>query len=117
MREVLRQANRASVRERDLPAHVVVYCVIALALYRQVSSREVLRCLLEGMRWLLGPGAAIKVASKAGISRARARLGWGVVKQLHDEVVAPVAVKATPGPGTGSGVWRAWTAASWTWPM
>lgn len=95
--EVLRKTKRASVRERDLPAHVVVYCVIALALYMQVSYREVLRCLLEGIQWLLGPGAVIKVASKAGISRARTRLGWDAVKQLHDEVVAPIAVKATPG--------------------
>ncbi|MBW2145458.1 MAG: transposase domain-containing protein [Deltaproteobacteria bacterium] len=31
---------------RDLPAHVVVYYVIALALYMQSSYREVLRCLL-----------------------------------------------------------------------
>ncbi len=97
VREVLRQTKRASVRERDLPAHVVVYCVIALALYMQVSYREVLRCLLEGIHWLLGPGAVIKVASKGGISRARTRLGWGAVKQLHDEVVAPLAVKATQG--------------------
>jgi hypothetical protein len=97
VREVLRQTKRASVRERDLPAHVVVYCVIALALYMQVSYREVLRCLLEGIQWLLGPGAGIKVASKGGISRARTRLGWGAVKQLHDEVVAPLAVKATQG--------------------
>lgn len=97
VREVLRQTKRASVRERDLPAHVVVYCVIALALYMQVSYREVLRCLLEGIQWLLGPGAVIKVASKGGISRARTRLGWGAVKQLHDEVVAPLAVKATQG--------------------
>jgi hypothetical protein len=37
------------------------------------------------------------VASKGGISRARTRLGWGAVKQLHDEVVAPLAVKATQG--------------------
>ena len=97
VREVLRQTKRASVRERDLPAHVVVYCVIALALYMQVSYREVLRCLLEGIQWLLGPGTLIKVASKGGISRARTRLGWEAVKQLHDEVVAPVAVKATRG--------------------
>ena len=45
------------MRERDLPAHVVVYYVIALALYMQASYREVLRCLLEGIQWLLGPGA------------------------------------------------------------
>ena len=27
IREVLQQSNRASIRERDLPAHVVVYYV------------------------------------------------------------------------------------------
>jgi len=107
VREVLRQTKRASVRERELPAHVVVYCVIALALYMQVSYREVLRCLLEGIQWLLGPEAVIKVASKGGISRARTRLGWDAVQQLHDEVVAPIAVKATRG-----ACYRQWRLAS-----
>src|SRR5215467_4320618 len=46
IREILEQTKRASVRERDLPAHVVVYYVIALALYMRSSYREVLRCLL-----------------------------------------------------------------------
>jgi hypothetical protein len=95
--EVLQQTQRASVRERDLPAHVVVYCVIALALYMQVSYREVLRCLLEGIQWLLGPGAVIRVASKGGISRARTRLGWEPLRQLHNAVVKPVAVRSTRG--------------------
>ena len=31
--EILNETKRASIRERDLPAHVVVYYVIALALY------------------------------------------------------------------------------------
>jgi hypothetical protein len=73
--EVLEQTNRASVRERDLPAHVVVYYVIALALYMRSSYREVLRCLLEGVQWLLDPSAKVKVAGKSGISQARSRLG------------------------------------------
>ena len=50
---VLKQTGRASLRERDLPAHVVVYYVIALALYMRSSYREVLRCLLEGIGWLV----------------------------------------------------------------
>ena len=65
VREALAQTNRASVRERDLPAHVVVYYVIALALYMRSSYREVLRCLLEGVQWLLDPSAAVKVNSSA----------------------------------------------------
>src|SRR5436309_2024511 len=68
---VLAATRTASVRQRDLPAHVVVYYVIALALYMQSSYREVLRCLLEGVQWLLDPSATIKVAGKSGISQAR----------------------------------------------
>ena len=61
---VLEETGRASVRERDLPAHVVVYYVIALALYMRSSYREVLRCFLEGVQWLLDPSAAVKVAGR-----------------------------------------------------
>jgi hypothetical protein len=90
-------AGKTSQRQRDLPAHVVVYYVIALTLYMQVSYREVLRCLLEGIRWLLGPEWEVKVAGKSGISQARTRLGWEPLKQLHDEVVTPIAVQGTKG--------------------
>jgi hypothetical protein len=95
--DVLELTNRASVRERDLPAHVVVYYVIALALYMRSSYREVLRCLLEGVQWLLDPAAKVKVAGKSGISQARSRLGVEPVKQLYDAVVTPIAEKRTKG--------------------
>ena len=72
---VLASTGRASLRQRDLPAHVVVYYVIALALYMQSSYREVLRCLLEGILWLRDPSARVRVAGKSGISQARTRLG------------------------------------------
>src|SRR6266705_1819499 len=93
----LATTKTASRRQRDLPAHVVVYYVIALTLYMQVSYREVLRCLLEGVKWLLGPEWEVKVAGKSGISQARSRLGWEPLKQLHDEVFVPIAVKRTKG--------------------
>ena len=41
---VVAAAGKTSRRQRDLPAHVVLYYVIALTLYMQVSYREVLRC-------------------------------------------------------------------------
>ena len=103
IRSSLTATRKESVRERDLPAHVGVYYVIALALYMQSSYREVLRCLLEGIQWLVEPGAGINVAGNSGISQARTRLGWEPVRQLHDDVVRPVAVAAT------KGAWyRAW---------
>jgi len=65
---VLARTGRASERERELPAHVMVYYAIALALYADVSTREVLRCLLEGGRWLgdtaLKPGAFCSPTSR-----------------------------------------------------
>jgi hypothetical protein len=87
----------ASRRQRDLPAHVVVYYVIALALYMHASYREVLRCLLEGVQWLLGPDARVKVTGKSGISQARTRLGWQALPRLHDEIVHPIATPDTKG--------------------
>jgi len=97
VKAVLAAQGRASRRQRELPAHVVVYYVICLALFMQVSYREVLRCLLEGLAWLLGPGPAVKVTGKSGISQARTRLGWEVMRQLHEEVVKPIAAETTKG--------------------
>lgn len=97
VREVLKQTHRASVRERDLPAHVVVYYVIALALYMRSSYREVLRCLLEGVQWLLDPSAVVKGAGKSGISQARSRLGPEPMQKLYAALVAPIAERRTKG--------------------
>jgi hypothetical protein len=95
--EILNETKRASIRERDLPAHVVVYYVIALALYMRSSYREVLRCLLEGVQWLLNPSATVKVAGKSGISQARSRLGAEPLKQLYAATVTPIAERRTKG--------------------
>src|SRR5260370_10418335 len=97
VRAVLAATGKASQRERDLPAHVVVYYAIALALYMQSSYREVLRGLLEGVQWLLDPSVTVKVAGNSGISQARSRLGEEPLKQLYEAVVAPVAEKRTKG--------------------
>ena len=56
-----------------------------------------LRCLLEGIQWLRNPSAEITVAGKSAISQARTRLGWEPLRQLHDDVVKPIAVAATRG--------------------
>ena len=61
------------------------------------SYREVLRCLLEGVQWLLDPSAAVKVAGKSGISQARSRLGSEPLQKLYEAIVAPIAEKRTKG--------------------
>ena len=83
---VLRESGKTSRRQRDLPAHAVVYSVIALALYRR---------LLEGWQWLGGP--LLKVAGDSGISQARSRLGVEPLEKLHDELVRPLATAKTRG--------------------
>ncbi len=94
---VLAKTGKASLRERDLPAHVVVYYVLALALFMRSSYVEVLRCLLEGIQWLRDPSGKVRVVGKSGISQARTRLGSEPLRQLHDQLVKPVAVAGTRG--------------------
>jgi hypothetical protein len=102
VRQVLAATGKESERERDLPAHVMVYYVIALARYMGSSTREVMRCLVEGLRWLWG-AEAVKVAGRSGISQARTRLGEAPLRRLYERVVHPVATRAT------KGAWyRAW---------
>src|SRR3954464_3211378 len=96
VRQVLAETGKASERERDLPAPVMVYYAIALALYMGSSTREGLRCLLEGLRWLWG-AEAVRVAGKSGISQARSRLGEAPLRRPYDQVVRPVATPAAKG--------------------
>src|SRR5215218_1565585 len=89
VRQVLAETGKASERERDLPAQVMVYYAIALALYMGSSTREVLRCL-----W----GAeAVRVAGKSGISQARRRLGEVPLHRLYEGLVQPIATPASKG--------------------
>ncbi len=74
----------------------MVYYAIAMALYMGSSTCEVLRCLLEGLRWLWGT-EAVKVAGKSGISQARSRLGETPLRRLYEQVVQPVATRASKG--------------------
>jgi Insertion element 4 transposase N-terminal/Transposase DDE domain len=94
---ILAETGKTSIRQRELPAHLVVYYVIALALYMQSSYREVLRCLLEGVQWLTKPGEIVRATGKSGISQARSRLGAEPLRRLYEQVVVPIASKNTRG--------------------
>src|SRR3982750_520682 len=85
--QVLAETGKASERERDLPAQVMVHYTIALALYMGPSTRE-------GLRWL-GGAEAVRVAGKSGISQARTRLGEAPLRRLHEAVVQPIATRAS----------------------
>lgn len=49
--DVLAETGRREKRRRRLPAHVVVYFVVAMAIFRD-SYEEVLRKLVNGLRFL-----------------------------------------------------------------
>ncbi len=95
--QVLFETERVSERERALPAHVMVYYAIALALYADVATQEVLRCVVEGARWLGDLLTTTAMPSKSGISQARSRLGAAPLEALYRAVVAPIATAGTPG--------------------
>jgi hypothetical protein len=107
VRAVLAATGTASRRQRDLPAHVVIYYVIALALYMQSSTREVLRCLLEGVQWLLGPGATVKVAGKSSEGTLREKSDFQSCCVMG-EVVAHVNLFLAARNGTGHQLWLNW---------
>ena len=73
VREVLVETGRASERERDLPAQVMVYYAIALALYMGAGTREVLRCL---WRDCAGSGVRRRSGWRARAASRRPALGW-----------------------------------------
>ncbi len=76
---------------------MVVYYVIALALFMSVSYGEVLRCLLEGLGWLGLPVKSIRTTGPSGISEARSRVGAAPLRRLYQELVGPIAVARTQG--------------------
>jgi hypothetical protein len=94
---VLAETGRQSQRYRRLPARLVVYYLMALALYAQASYSEVLRCLVEGVRWLRLSGTDPALADKSAICRARTRLGPAPLKALFARIAAPFATPDTPG--------------------
>jgi hypothetical protein len=94
---VLADTGRQSRRLRQLPARLVVYYVMALALYAEASYGEVLRCLLEGVRWLRLKGADPALADKSAITKARIRLGASPLMQLFARVARPLAEPDTRG--------------------
>jgi len=96
IKAVLKATGTESIRERALPAHVVVYYVLALALWTHTSYEAVLGWLVEGLQWLLFP-REWKRPGKSAITQARQRVGWQPLQQLYEEVVQPIAQKETLG--------------------
>jgi hypothetical protein len=94
---VVAEAGRTEVRHRLLPARVVVYYVLGLALFSQASYEEVMRELTEGLSWASGWSQSWNVPTKAALFKARARLGPEPLQALFGAVAAPLATARTRG--------------------
>ena len=94
---VVAEAGRGERRARLLPARVVVYYVLAMALFSDASYEEVMRQLVEGLAWESGWERAWAVPSKAAIFKARQRLGVEPLELLFGAAVAPLAASPTRG--------------------
>jgi hypothetical protein len=94
---VLVQAGRVEQRQRLLPARVVVYYVLGLALYSSSSYEEVIRMLVDGLSWASGWRTPWSVPTKGALAQARFRLGSEPLRALFEQVAVPLAERSTMG--------------------
>ena len=101
--EVVTECGRVERRNRLLPARVVVYYVLALALFSTCSYEEVMRKLVAGLEWASGWSHRWTIPTKAALFQARKRLGSEPLRMLYERVAAPLADPRVPG-----GFYRSW---------
>ena len=90
-------AGKGEQRHRLLPARLVVYYVLALALFSDSAYEEVMRNLVEGLAYQSGWKSHWEVPTKGAISQARARLGAGPLEECFKRACVPLASEVTPG--------------------
>ena len=95
--EVISQVGRTEQRQRSLPAQVMAYFSIGMALYSEGSYEDVLAQLTDGLSWASGWTQVYTPPSKSAIFQARARLGAQPVKALFERVARPIGTDETPG--------------------
>jgi len=95
--EILDQCGRLERRHRLLPARVVVYYVLGLALFSSSSYEEVMRMLVSGHSWASGWAQEWTVPTKAALFQARKRLGSEPLQELYSRVAVPLANAGVPG--------------------
>jgi Insertion element 4 transposase N-terminal/Transposase DDE domain len=99
--EVLAETGRREKRSRLLPAHVVVYFVMAMAIFRD-GYEEVMRRLIGGLQFMRAWQKEWTVPTTGALSQARDRLGEEPLRVLFERVAEPLAVAGTPGSWLGA---------------
>jgi hypothetical protein len=94
--EVIAEVGRTEQRHRSLPARVMAYFAIGMALHSEGSYEDVLGLLTDGLAWSTDV-EPVKLPSKSAIFQARARLGADPVRVLFERVARPLAEPGTPG--------------------
>jgi hypothetical protein len=94
--EVVAGVGRTEQRHRSLPARVMAYFSIGMALHAEGAYEDVLSLLTDGLSWS-SAAAPVVLPSKSGIFQARQRLGFEPVEALFRRVARPLATEATPG--------------------
>lgn len=94
--EVIAEAGRTEQRHRSLPARVMAYFAIGMALHAEGSYEDVLGLLTDGLSWASGDEPP-RLPSKSAIFQARDRLGAEPVAALFARVAAPLADSEMPG--------------------
>ena len=95
--EVIAKAGRTEQRHRSLPARVMAYFSIGMALYSEGSYEDVLTQLTDGLSWASGWTETYTPPSKSAIFQARARLGAEPLAALFTRVAKPIGGAQTPG--------------------
>ncbi|CAN5830280.1 IS4-like element IS4 family transposase [soil metagenome] len=95
--EVIADTGRTEQRHRSLPARVMAYFSIGMALYSEGSYEDVLAQLTDGLSWASGWRESYSPPSKSAIFQARARLGSEPLAALFVRVARPIGAEQTPG--------------------
>jgi hypothetical protein len=95
--EVTASLDRTEIRRNKLPARVVVYFVMALALFYGEGYEEVMRKLAEGLKYMGTWRRDWTVPTASALCQARQRLGPEVMRELFERVALPCALRSTAG--------------------
>jgi hypothetical protein len=95
--EVLVSSRRVQARVRDLPSRVVVYLLLAAALFSELGYGQVWARLVAGLDGSGGAGLAVARPSSSALAQARRRVGPGPLRALFELL---------RGPAPGAARWR-----------
>ena len=87
---VIEECGRREQRVRALPARVVAYFCLGLALWTEGSYEDVLGMVSSGLLWSEGGDGPAQMASKVALFKARGRLGPEPLEMMFRRVAVPL---------------------------